>query len=47
MKENRVTIACNIDKATGEQFKAYCKEHGFSVSGMLSEMIREKLSESD
>ena len=47
MKENRVTIACNLDRETGELFKAYCKAQGKTVSGMLSEMIRGKLSESD
>lgn len=46
-KANRITIACNLDRETGERFKAYCKDHGFSVSGMLAEMIRGKLSESD
>lgn len=47
MKENRITIACNIDKETGERFKAYCKAHEKTVSAVLAEMIRGKLSESD
>ena len=46
-KANRITIACNIDKETGERFKAYCKANEKTVSAVLAEMIRGKLSESD
>ena len=47
MQKNRVTIACNIDKETGERFKAFCAQQGKTVSAVLAEMIRGKLSESD
>lgn len=42
-KENRVQLAVNVDKKTGDSFRRYCASHGKSVSAVLGEYVREVL----
>ena len=42
-KENRVKLAADVPKDIGDAFRAYCKDHGKSVSAVLAEYVRDAL----
>ena len=46
-KENRVQLAVNVDKKTGDSFRVYCESKGKSVSAVLGEYVRQVLRESE
>ena len=45
-KENRMKLAADVDRETGEQFRAYCADQKKSVSAVLAEYVRFCLSSS-
>ena len=46
-QKNYSVIGCKLPREVADTFRSYCKAQGKTVSGMLSDMIRGKLSESD
>ena len=42
-KENRVKLSADVDKKTGDSFRAYCASQKKSVSAVLGEYVREVL----
>ena len=43
MRENRVQLSTNVPKDIGDAFRAYCKDHGKTVSAVLAEYVRDVL----
>jgi hypothetical protein len=41
--KKELEIKIKVDENTHKLFKAFCKENGYTMGGILSKMIREKL----
>ena len=46
-QKNYSVIGCKLPREIADSFRSYCKDQGKTVSAVLAEMIRGKLSESD